>query len=239
VKDRLLEYRALEFCWPSRFSISGNEWWSIYCVVEASFGVRLGMAVLKAAVKASKRSLGLADHCISSSVGSMVPAAPGMSQDEADDAREALYTACDQLAQTICRALSESEPGFRIELEQNETMRALFTAIACAMLLGREHINLCVSALLGFRQEFSPLEIVPLQLGAVEACNFRGEVASVGPVLQEVLAANQNNDVVSAIVRAVLLGSQRTELLSSNGYIPFDESSEVLPPWDFPIVLNF
>jgi hypothetical protein len=122
-------------------------------------------------------------------------------------------TACDQLVQTFCHFLRNSEPVFRAELERNKTIRALFTAVASAVLLGREHINLCISALLGIRepQTTAPGWFLPLQLGAVETCSFRDEVAFVGPVLQEVLAANTDDNVASAILRAVLLGSQRTE----------------------------
>jgi hypothetical protein len=233
MKDRLMEYGNSDFCWRERFNVNGNAW-TIFCVVEASFGVKLDMAVLTTAVRAAKESLGLTMF-YTEIEGSMVPDAPGMSPEEAGIARSVLCTACDQLAQTICVVLRESEPGFRLELERNETMRALFTAAACAVLLGREHINLCVSALLGVRQQFVPDQLMPLQLGAVEVCTFRGEVASVGHVLQDVLAANKNNDVVSAIVRAVLLGSQRPELLSSNGFIDFEE---VPAAWDFPIVFE-
>jgi hypothetical protein len=133
-------------------------------------------------------------------------------------------TVCDQLVQTIFRVLRNSEPAFRAELERNKAIRALFTAEVCAVILGREHINLFISALLGFREPPSTRPgrwFLPLQLGAVESCSFRDEVAFVGPVLQEVLGDNTDN-VASAILRAVLLGSQRTELLSSNGFIPYD-----------------
>jgi hypothetical protein len=110
--------------------------------------------------------------------------------------------------------------------------------VVSAVLLGREHINLCVSALLGVQQNSIADTFLPLNFGAVETCGFRGEVALAGRVLQDILAANTDNDVLSALVRAVLLGSQRTDLLSSNGPIPHDEFSEVVPAWDFPIVLE-
>jgi hypothetical protein len=233
-KDRLMEYRLPED-WHQVFIMDHSQDLSISLIIETSFGLKVDLVVLSTAIEASKESLGLTGYV---SNGVFVPAQSELPRVEPNEARRILNTACDQLAQTICRILRDSEPGFRAELERNKTMRALFTAVVSAVLLGREHINLCISALPGVQEPQITGWSLPLQLGAVEACSFRDEFASVGPVLQEVLAANSDNDVLSAIVRAVLLGSQRTDLLSSNGHIPYDESSEVVPAWDFPIVLE-